>query len=142
MDLRRHCIDRTWVGMLTRAYQNTSTPGVCTVYRRIELQSTVRDYTLHLRKAVPTSSILPAAFHPGTLLQDVEREAYNLGPQLFQQHLSVLQASSVKPLGEPAIDRHQEITRGVPLTLLLPQTREAHGGAQLQGFRLLATSDV
>jgi hypothetical protein len=30
---------------------------------------------------------------------------------------------------------------GAP-ALLLPQAREAHGGTQLQGFRLLAASDV
>ena len=65
-----------------------------------------------------------------------------LGPQLGQQSFGLLQVGGVKALGEPAVDRRQQRARFVPLALLLPQATEAHGGAQLQRFGLLAVGDV
>jgi hypothetical protein len=48
--------------------------------------------------------------------------------QRLQQHLSFLEIDRVKAFGEPAVDRRQQRTCFSPLTLLLPQAREAHGG--------------
>ena len=40
--------------------------------------------------------------------------------EFFQQRLGFLEVSRVKPLGEPAIDRRQELAGSVALALLLP----------------------
>jgi hypothetical protein len=52
-----------------------------------------------------------------------------------------LQVGSVKALREPAVDRCQELVGLGALTLLLPQATQAHGGAQLPGFGLLAAGN-
>ena len=44
-----------------------------------------------------------------------------LSRQLFQQHLRLLEVHRLKALGEPAIDRRQEVTGCGVLALLLPQ---------------------
>src|SRR5215510_711353 len=62
--------------------------------------------------------------------------------QLCQQRLRLLDVSGVKALREPAIDRGQEVVGFGTPTLLLPQVCQAHGGAQLQRFRLLVAGDV
>src|SRR5262245_28555968 len=62
--------------------------------------------------------------------------------QLLQQRLGLLEVSRVKALGEPAIDRCQQLVGLGALALMLPQASEAHGGAQLQRLRLLTTGDV
>jgi hypothetical protein len=40
--------------------------------------------------------------------------------------LASLEVSGLKALGEPAIDRRQDLTGFVALALLLPQVRQAH----------------
>ena len=62
--------------------------------------------------------------------------------QRLQQCLGLLQVGRVKPLGEPAVDRGQELVGFRTLALALPETTEAHGGPQLQRFRLLVAGDV
>src|SRR5262245_56768035 len=59
--------------------------------------------------------------------------------QRLQQRPGLLEVGGVKTLGEPAIDRRQQRPRFVPLALLLPEPTQAHGGPQLQRFRLLTT---
>ena len=44
-----------------------------------------------------------------------------LSPQLLQQRPGLLEVSSVKALGEPAVDRRQERVGLGPLALVLPQ---------------------
>ena len=44
----------------------------------------------------------------------------------------------IKPLGEPAVDRRQQVVGFGTLALLLPQATEADGSPQLQRLRLLA----
>src|SRR5262245_13051496 len=61
--------------------------------------------------------------------------------QLLQQPPSLLEIGSVKALGKPAVDRRQQVVCFLALALLLPQVCQAHGGAQLQRFRLLAAGD-
>src|SRR4051812_16551364 len=58
--------------------------------------------------------------------------------QLVQQRVCVLQIGGVEPLGEPAIDRRQQVARLPPPSLLAPQPRQANGGPQLMAFRLLS----
>ena len=53
-----------------------------------------------------------------------------LSPQLLQQRLGVLQVGRIKALGEPAVDRCQQLTGCGALALLLPQPAQAHGGSQ------------
>src|SRR6266446_2786852 len=60
--------------------------------------------------------------------------------QGVQQRLRLLQVGGVKALGEPAVDRDQQLAGFVPLALALPQPAQAHGGPQLQGLGLLAAS--
>ena len=65
-----------------------------------------------------------------------------LSAQLLQQRLCLLQIGSIKPFGEPAIDRGKQLAGLGAFALLLPQATEAHSGPQLQRFRLLAAGDV
>src|SRR5215831_2288167 len=70
------------------------------------------------------------------------RGVLRLSPQLFQQRLGLLQVSGVEALGEPAIDRGQQLAGLGTLALLLPEATQAHGGPQLERFGLLAAGDV
>jgi hypothetical protein len=65
-----------------------------------------------------------------------------LSAQFLQQRLGLLQVGGVKALGEPAIDRRQQLVGFATFALLLPESGQAHGGAQLQRLRLLATGDI
>src|SRR5262245_61252429 len=72
------------------------------------------------------------------------RQAVSAGVALrqrLQQRPGLLEVSGVKPLGEPAIDRCQELVGLGALALLLPQARQTHGRPQLPRFRLLAAGD-
>ena len=64
-----------------------------------------------------------------------------LPSQFLQQRLGVLQIGGVKTLGEPAIDRREQLARCSALAVLLPQATQARGGAQLPGFGLLAAGN-
>src|SRR5215471_15534331 len=59
--------------------------------------------------------------------------------QHVKQRPGLLQISGIKPFGEPAMDLRQQLQRLRPLALALPQARQTHGGAQFEGFGLLAT---
>src|SRR5262249_23514872 len=61
--------------------------------------------------------------------------------QRVQQCLRLLQILSIKPLGEPAVDRCQQLMRFLSLPLLLPQATEAHARPQSPGLGLLAAGD-
>ena len=52
--------------------------------------------------------------------------------------LRLLEVGRVKALGEPTVDRREQLVRFGPLALPLPETTETHRGAQLPGFGLLA----
>src|SRR5262245_5157131 len=56
--------------------------------------------------------------------------------ECIEQSPSLLQVRGIKPLGEPAIDRCQQLARLGTLAMALPQTRQAHDGAQLQRLGL------
>jgi hypothetical protein len=62
--------------------------------------------------------------------------------QGLKQCPGVLEVSSIKALGEPAIHRRQELSCLGTLALVLPQAAEAHSGAEFQRFCLLATGEV
>src|SRR5919106_2906802 len=64
-----------------------------------------------------------------------------LSRELRQQVLRLLQVGRVKPLSEPAVDRRQQLEGFSTLALALPQPAQAHGGAQLPGFGLLAAGN-
>ena len=62
------------------------------------------------------------------------RQARSAGVALrqhLQQCLGLLQIGGVKALGEPGVDRCQQLTGFDALALLLPQPTQAHGGSQL-----------
>jgi hypothetical protein len=61
--------------------------------------------------------------------------------QLLDQYRRFLQVCGVKALGEPAVDRRQQVVSFLALTLLVPQACQAHGGSQLQRSGLLTASD-
>src|SRR5437870_3976444 len=61
--------------------------------------------------------------------------------QLYQQHFGLLEVRGIKALSKPAVDRGQQLVGCDMLALLLPQACQAHGGAQLQRFRLLAAGN-
>src|SRR4029077_2733817 len=62
--------------------------------------------------------------------------------QLLQQGLRLLQIACVEPLSEPPVNRSQQFARLLHLTLITPEAREAHRGAEFPGFGLLLTSDL
>ena len=59
-----------------------------------------------------------------------------------KERLRVQQVGRVKALGEPAVDRRQELAGLGPFALPLPEPRQARSRAQLQGLGLLAAGDV
>src|SRR6266511_2574260 len=61
-----------------------------------------------------------------------------LCPQVLQQRLGLLEVGGVKPLGEPTVDRCEQLPRFGTLALLLPQATQAHGSPQLPRLGLLA----
>jgi hypothetical protein len=61
--------------------------------------------------------------------------------QRLQQRLGLLQIGGIEPLGEPAIDRGQQLVGLSPLALVLPQAAQAGGGPQLPRFGLLAAGN-
>ncbi len=62
--------------------------------------------------------------------------------RLFEQCLGLLEVRRVKPLGEPAIDRGQEVSGCGLLALRLPQAAQAHRRPHLQRPGLLAAGDI
>ena len=54
-----------------------------------------------------------------------------------EQGPGLLQIGGIKTLPEPTVDRGEQRLRLGALALLLPEPRQAHGGPELQGFRLL-----
>src|SRR5262249_3481797 len=52
-----------------------------------------------------------------------------------------LEIRGVEALGEPAVDRCEELVGLGALALLLPELTQAHGRPQLPGFGLLAAGD-
>ena len=61
--------------------------------------------------------------------------------QLLEQRLRLLQIARIKALSEPPVNRSQQFARLLRLTLVTPEAREAHGGAEFPGFGLLLTGD-
>src|ERR671918_1919043 len=62
--------------------------------------------------------------------------------KLLEQRLGVLQVGGVEALGEPAVDRREQVVGlGAP-ALVAPEPRQAGRGAQLPGLRLLMPGDV
>src|SRR5262245_11442910 len=61
--------------------------------------------------------------------------------ECVEQCPGVLQVSRVKSLGEPVVDRRQQLPRLGPLPLALPQSRQAHSRTQLPRSGLLAASN-
>jgi hypothetical protein len=61
----------------------------------------------------------------------------DLGGQLLQQRLRLLQVPRVKTLRKPAVNRSKQFARLPHLALGTPETREAHGGAEFPRFGLL-----
>ena len=52
--------------------------------------------------------------------------------QRRQQRFGVLQVSRIEPLGEPPVDRGEEIAGLLALALVAPEAGEAGGGAEFQ----------
>ena len=61
-----------------------------------------------------------------------------LSGQGLEERFGLLQVGGVKALGEPAIDRRQQLAGVGPLALALPQPAQAQRGTELSGLRLLA----
>ena len=55
--------------------------------------------------------------------------------QLVEQCLRLLQIARVKSFGEPAVDRSEKFASLLPLALIAPEPREAHGGTSILGGR-------
>jgi hypothetical protein len=58
-----------------------------------------------------------------------------------QQRLRLLQIARVETFGKPAVNRSQQFARLLHLALVTSETREAHGGAEFKGLRLLLACD-
>jgi N-acylglucosamine 2-epimerase (GlcNAc 2-epimerase) len=50
-------------------------------------------------------------------------------------------SARIKPFGEPAVDRSWKIASPITFSLVAPEPRHAHGGAQFPGFGLLLACD-
>jgi hypothetical protein len=57
--------------------------------------------------------------------------------KLIKKGFGVLQVGGVKSLGEPLVDRRQQVIGVLTLVLLPPQMDQACGGAEFPGFGLL-----
>jgi hypothetical protein len=62
--------------------------------------------------------------------------------QLVEQRLCLFEVGGLEALGEPAVDRREEVAGFPPPALLAPQPCKADGGAQFQRFRLLGLGDA
>ena len=62
--------------------------------------------------------------------------------QFVEQHLCVFQAAGVEALGEPAVNRGEEVAGLGAAALLAPQPGEIAGGAQFQRFCSLGLGDA
>src|SRR5262249_44285574 len=62
--------------------------------------------------------------------------------QRVQQRLCLLQVDGVKALGEPAVDRGEQVIGYRTLPLLLPEAGQTHRRPQLPGFGLFAGGGV
>ena len=62
--------------------------------------------------------------------------------ELFKEHPSIFQVYRIESFGEPVVNLRQHVACFVVLALLLPQPRQAHHGAEFEGFGLLLLSDV
>ena len=56
-----------------------------------------------------------------------------LSPKFLQERLGFLEVGGVKALGEPAVDRRQQLAGFGALALALPQASQAGGGAECPG---------
>jgi len=61
--------------------------------------------------------------------------------QLVKQDLGFLEVARLEAFGEPAIDWRKEVSGLIPLTLVAPEPRHAHGSPQLEGLCLLFPRD-
>src|SRR5215468_2803358 len=61
--------------------------------------------------------------------------------QLVEQCLGVDQVARIEALGEPLVDRGEEIARFGALALIAPEAREARRGAQLERAGALLAGD-
>src|SRR6516165_2227950 len=61
--------------------------------------------------------------------------------QRVQQCLCLLQVSGVKALGEPAVNRCEQVVRFLEPALVLAEATQTHRGPQLQRFRLLTAGN-
>jgi hypothetical protein len=60
----------------------------------------------------------------------------------IEQRFGILKVRSVKALGEPAVDRGQQLVRIDTLALLLPEPTQTHRRPQLERFGLLPALHV
>ena len=78
----------------------------------------------------------------GALRFSLQTQPHDLRRQLLQQRLSLLQIERVEALGEPAVDRGEQIAGLPALALLAPEPRHAHRGAEFPGFGLFWRASV
>ena len=62
--------------------------------------------------------------------------------ELVQQRLCVFEVGRIKALGEPAVDRREDIAGLGLAALVTPEPGEAHGGAQFPELGLLLLGDA
>src|SRR5215475_15180853 len=62
--------------------------------------------------------------------------------KVVEQCLSLPEVGRVEALGEPAVDRRQEVISALPLSSFGPQAREARHSAKLKRPRMLLSGDV
>ena len=62
--------------------------------------------------------------------------------QLVEQRLCLFEIGGGEALGEPAVDRGEQVARGGAATLVAPQSGKARGGAQLSELGFLLSGDA
>jgi hypothetical protein len=62
--------------------------------------------------------------------------------QLLQQRLRLFQIERIEALGEPAVDRSEQLAGLIPLALIAPESGKAGSGAQFGVFCTLPSRDA
>ena len=62
--------------------------------------------------------------------------------ELLEERLCLFQIGVIEALGEPAVDRPQQLARFGAASLIATQPREAHSGAQFRELGLLLLGDA
>src|SRR5712692_2990965 len=119
--------------------EKISTPGSCAMLPAPLL--TVALLSLHATPILPVCRC-PRKIADPAMGEIAPQNPSRFFPQGVEQRLGILDVGGIKAFAEPVVDRRQQRAGLSALALALPQARQAHGGAEFEGFCLLLTRYV